>query len=84
MTETPATTTYANIVSRETVYFDLVIAASNYLEVKCGDVMNSYITALIMKKVWTTLGSEFGSGSGKHALIVRGLYGLMYYGAADN
>ena len=81
MTETPATTTYANIVSWETVYFDLVIAASNYLEVKCGDVMNSYITAPTKKKVWTTLGSEFGDGAGNQALIVCGLYGLKSSGA---
>ena len=60
MTEAPPTITYASVVSRETVRLALMIAALNDLEVKVGDVLNAYITAPITKKVWTTLGPEFG------------------------
>ena len=45
MTTAPAAVTYASVVSRETVHIDLTLAALNDLEVKCGDVLNAYITA---------------------------------------
>ena len=59
-----------------------MLAALNDLEVKCGDVMNAYITAPITEKVWTILGPEFGADQGKKALIVRELYGLKSAGNA--
>ncbi len=58
------------------------MAALNDLEVKVGDVLNAYITATITKKVWTVLGSKFGSDAGKSAIIVRALYRLKSAGAA--
>ena len=61
MTEAPPTITYASVVSRETVRIALTIATLNALEVKCGDVMNAYITAPTTEKVRTTLGPEFGA-----------------------
>ena len=82
MTDTPAAITYASVVSRESVRLALMLAALNALEVKCGDVMNAYITAPITEKVWTILGPEFGANQGKKALIVRALYGLKSAGAA--
>jgi hypothetical protein len=82
MTKAPPTITYASVVSRETVRLVLTIAALNDLEVKVGDVLNAYITAPITKKVWTTLGPEFGPDAGKTAIIVRALYGLKSAGAA--
>ena len=45
ITTAPAAVTYANVVSRETVCIALNLAALNDLEVKCGDVLNAYITA---------------------------------------
>ena len=82
MTKAPAAVTYASVVSRESVRIALTVAALNEIEVKCGDVMNAYITAPCTERVWTTLGSEFGADTGKRALIVRALYGLMSSGAA--
>ncbi len=81
-TEAPATITYASVVSRETVCIALLMAALNDLEVKVGDVLNAYVTALITKKVWTVLGPEFGSDTRKTAIIVRALYRLKNAGAA--
>ena len=74
--------TYASVVSRETVRLALTISALNALEVKCGDVLNAYITTPVEEKVWTTIGPEFGANSGKRALIVRALYGMKSDGAA--
>ena len=82
MTKAPAAMTYASVVSRETVRIALMLAALNDLEVKCGDVLNAYITAQVTEKIWTTLGPEFGSDEGKTAIIVRALYGLKSSGAA--
>jgi hypothetical protein len=75
-TEASATITYVSVVSHETVRIALLMAALNDLEVKVGDVLNAYITAPITKKVWTVLGSEFGSDSSKSAIILCALYGL--------
>ena len=51
MTDTPVAITYASVVSREIVRLALMLAALNALEVKCGNVMNAYITAPITEKV---------------------------------
>ena len=64
MTETPATMTYASVISRESVRHDLMLAALNDLELKCGNVENDYIIAPITEKVWSILGPEFGSDAG--------------------
>ena len=67
-TKAPATITYASMVSRETVSLALTIASLNDLEVKVGDVLNTYITAPVKEKVWTVLGPEFGHDTGKKVL----------------
>jgi hypothetical protein len=59
-----------------------MLAALNDLQVKAGDVLNTYITAPCKEKVWTILGPEFGPDAGKNAIIVRTLYGLKSAGAA--
>jgi len=76
MTKSPATLTYASVLSRETVRIALTIVALNGLQVKCGDVMNTYIQAPVTEKIWTTLSKEFGADTGKQAIIVRAIYGL--------
>jgi hypothetical protein len=82
LTQAPATITYASVVSHETVLLALTFASLNDLEVKVGNVLNTYITAPVMEKVWTILGPGFGHDSGKSAVIVRALYGLKSAGAA--
>ena len=57
--ETPAVVTYASVVSHDTVGIALTIADLNDLEVKASDVMNTFLTASCVDKIWTTLGSEF-------------------------
>ena len=80
MTTTPAAITYASVVTRETVRIILTLAALNGLEVKVGDVENTYITAPVREKIWMVLGPEHGEDTGKKALIVHDLYGLKSSG----
>ncbi len=74
LTQAPVTITYASVVSGETVCLALTFASLNDLEVKVGNVLNTYITAPVMEKMWTFLGPEFGHDSGKSAVIVFALY----------
>ena len=82
MTTAPAAITYTSMVSRETVCIALILTALNDLEVKVGDVENSYITAPARERIYTILGEEHGEDAGKKAIILRALYGLKSSGAA--
>ena len=46
-----AAVTYDSIVSRETIIIALTIAALNDLQVKCGDVLHTYITGPVMELI---------------------------------
>ncbi len=50
MTDAPATTTFASVVSRETVRIALTLAGLNDLQVKVSDIENAYITARALRK----------------------------------
>ena len=54
-TDTPATLTYASVVSRESIRIILTMAALNDLEVKAADIQNAYLTAPVSEKIWTVL-----------------------------
>jgi hypothetical protein len=82
VTESPhPSLTYASVVSRESVRIALTLAALNDLQVKAADIQNAYLTApLLNEKIWTVCGAEFGEDQGKHAVVVRALYGLKSAG----
>ena len=67
---------------RETARIAWMIAALIDLEVKLGDILNAYVQAPVIEKVWTTLGSEYGKNARKTTVIVRDLHGLKSAGAA--
>ena len=72
----PIGSTYAGVVSRESVRIALTYAALNGLEVCAGDIQNAYLQAPSSQKDWIICGPEFGSeNKGKRALIKRALYG---------
>ena len=73
LTKTPATITFASVVSRESVRIALTLAALNDLDVKTADIENAYLTAPVSEKIWCYLGPEFGDDKGKKAIIVRSL-----------
>jgi Reverse transcriptase (RNA-dependent DNA polymerase) len=82
MLDAPEVSTYASVISRETVHIALTLAALNDLEVKSNDIQNAYLCAPCEENVYTVLGPEFGEHQGKKALIVRALYGLKSAGAS--
>jgi hypothetical protein len=83
-TDTRHVMTYASVVSRKSVILALTMATLNDLDVKMADIENAYLAAPLTEKIWTVLSPEFGDDAGKHALIVRALYGLKSAGAASS
>ena len=73
---TPEGSTYAGVVSRESVRIALTYAALNGLEVCAADIRNAYLQAPSSCKDYIICGPEFGvENEGKVALIHRALYG---------
>jgi len=81
-TESPASTTYSSVVSRESICIAFTIAALNDLQVFAANVGNAYLNAPCREKIWTCAGKEFGSDEGAVVIIVQALYGLKTSGAA--
>ena len=81
-TPEPEWSTYAGVVSRESVRIALTYAALNNLPV-CGcDIQNAYLQAPASEKHYIICGPEFGlENEGKRAIIVRALYGGKSAGA---
>ena len=72
----PLHSTYAGVVSRESVRIALTYAALNDIDVKAADIRNAYLQAPTSEKYYVVCGAEFGlENVGKRALIRRALYG---------
>lgn len=82
VTESPTSTTYSSVVSRDSVRIAFLIAALNDLDVIACDVGNAYLNAPCREKIWFVAGPEFGSRQGTVIKIVRALYGLKSSGAS--
>ena len=68
--------TYAGVVSKETVRIAFTYAALNDLDIFAAGIKNAYLQAPITEKYWTRCGPEFGPElEGSVAYIVRALYG---------
>ena len=75
-TANPIGSTYAGVVSRESVRIALTYAALNELDVTAADIRNAYLQAPSSQKHYIVCGPEFGlENQGKTALITRALYG---------
>ena len=75
-TPDPVGSTYAGVVSRESVRIAFTYAALNGLEVYAADIRNAYLQAPSSQKDYIICGPEFGiENIGKVALIHRALYG---------
>ena len=77
LTESPdSISTYAGVVSRESIRIALTYAALNGLDVWASDIRNAYIQAPSSRKDYIICGPEFGlENVGKVALIRRAVYG---------
>ena len=74
---TPEESTFAGVVSRDSVRIALTYAALNDLKVTAADIQNAYLQAPCTEKYYIICGPEFGpENEGKKALVVRALYGL--------
>jgi hypothetical protein len=75
-TDEPKGSTYAGVVSRESVRIAFTYAALNGIDVMAADVLNAYLQAPSSEKYYIKCGIEFGiEHAGKRAKIVRALYG---------
>ena len=75
-TPDPIGSTYAGVVSRESVRIAFTYAALNDFDVYAADVRNAYLQAPSSQKDYIICGPEFGlENVGKVALIQRALYG---------
>jgi hypothetical protein len=75
-TSNPITSTYAGVVSRESVRIAFTIAALNGVDICAADIRNAYLQAPSSCKDYIICGPEFGlENVGKVALIHRALYG---------
>ena len=75
-TPSVAGSTYAGVVSRESVRIMFTYAALNGLDVFAADILNAYLQAPSSQKDYVICGTEFGlENVGKVALIHRALYG---------
>ena len=75
-TEAPNISTYAGVVSRESVRIALTYAALNDVDLCAADIRNAYLQAPSSQKHYVICGAEFGlENVGKKALILRALYG---------
>ena len=75
-TPSPIGSTYAGVVSRETVRIAFTYAAFNDLDVFAANIRNAYLQAPSSQKDYILCGPEFGlENVGKVALIHRALYG---------
>ena len=72
----PIGSTYAGVVSRESVHIALTYAALNDLDVFAADIWNAYLQAPSSQKDYIICGPEFGvENIGQTALIHCALYG---------
>ena len=77
----PKGSTYAGVVSRETVLIAFTYAALNGLDILTADIHNAYLTAPTTESFYIVCGPEFRSENiGKKAIVKRALYGTKSAG----
>ena len=75
-TPDPEGSTWAGVVSCESVRIALTYAALNDINICAADILNAYLQAASSEKHYIVCGLEFGlENVGKKAKIVRALYG---------
>lgn len=76
-TPDPELSTYAGVVSRESVRIGLTYAALMGINIWGADIQNAFISAPTTEKFYIICGDEFGSElKGRRAIIKRALYGM--------
>ena len=71
LTPDPNDSTYAGVVSRETVRISLTYAALLGVDIWAADIMNAFVQALTTEKYYIVCGYEFGNEIlGKRAVVI--------------
>ena len=72
----PQGSTYAGVVSRETVRIAFTYATLNGLDILAANIQNAYLNAPTSESFYIMCGPEFGTENiGKKAIVKRALYG---------
>ena len=80
-TPDPVESTYAGVVSRESVRIAMTYASLMGLEIWGADIQNAYISVPTTEKYYIICGYEFGAENfGKKAIVRRALYGMKSAG----
>ena len=80
-TADPEGSTYAGVVSRETVRIAITYAAMYGLDIMVADIQNTYLIAPTSEDLYIICRPEFGSENiGKRAIVKRALYGTKSAG----
>ena len=75
----PECSTFADVVSLESIIIALTYTALNYLPVFGAGIQNAYLKALLSEKHYIICGPKFGLDNyGKIAIIVLALYDENY------
>ena len=75
-TPDPIWSTYAGILSSESVHISFILSALTGIEVCASDIRNAYLQAPSYQKDYIVCGPEFGiENLVKYALVWRDLYG---------
>ena len=82
-TQTLEVITYSSVVMRETVCVALTTTALHDLDVKPANILNAYVMASNIEKIWAVLVLAFGNNAGKSAIIVSALYRLKSAGGSS-
>ena len=81
LTPDPIDSTYAGVVSRETVRIALTYAALMGVDIWAAVVVNAFVQAPTTEKYYIVCGYEFGHEFiGKKSLVTRPLYGMKSSG----
>ena len=74
--DTPDAMMYASVVSLESVWIALLIAALNNLDLLPSHVHNAYLNTIPREEAWLKSKLEFGQYEGHIFVMVRALYGM--------
>ena len=79
--QTPSAMAYSFVMSTDSVWIMLTIAALINLDILACDIQNAYLTVECRKWLWIVAGPEFGSEYSKIMLFKKVLYILKSDGA---
>ena len=80
--EAPASMIYSSVAQKDSVRIAFLLAALNDVPLLSCDVMNAYLNAPCLEKIWFVGGRETGDGFGKVCILTRALHGLRSSGRA--